>query len=71
MKLIYDPETDSLYVDLSSKPSAESREVSEGVIADFDAEGRIVGLDIEHASERLDLSVLEAQHLPTGVVRVG
>jgi uncharacterized protein YuzE len=32
MKLNYHAETDSLYIDLSEKPSVESREVSEGVV---------------------------------------
>ena len=34
MKLNYYPETDSLYIEFSEKPSAESREVSEGVVLD-------------------------------------
>ena len=38
MKLNYFPDTDSLYIDLSQKPSVESREVSEGVVLDYDAE---------------------------------
>lgn len=37
MKLNYDPDTDSLYIDLSERPSVESREVSEGVVLDYDA----------------------------------
>lgn len=34
MKLNYYPETDSLYIDLADEPSAESREVSNGVVLD-------------------------------------
>ena len=45
MKLNYYPETDSLYIDLSEKPSAESVEVSEGIVLDYDAEGNLVGID--------------------------
>lgn len=45
MKLHYYPETDSLYVELASTPSAEAREIVEGLIADFDANGNVVGLD--------------------------
>jgi uncharacterized protein YuzE len=37
MKLNYYLETDSLYIDLMEKPSVESREVSEGVVLDYDA----------------------------------
>ena len=45
------PDTDSLYIDLSHKQSTESQEVSEGVVLDYDAEGNLVGIDIDHASQ--------------------
>jgi len=43
MKINYYPDTDSLYIDLSSKPSADSREVSDGIVLDYDADGDLVG----------------------------
>ena len=49
MKLNYFPDTDSLYIDLSHKQSTESQEVSEGVVLDYDADGNLVGIDIEPA----------------------
>lgn len=64
MKLHYYPETDSLYIELSSADSAETRAISESVNVDFDAEGGIVGIDIDHASKRLDLTSLETTELP-------
>jgi len=64
MKFHYYPETDSLYIDLSPQKSARSEEVSPGVVLDFDAEGHLVGIDIDHASKILDLSRLEAESLP-------
>ncbi len=64
MKLHYYPETDSLYIELSSADSAETRAISESVNVDFDAEGGIVGIDIDHASKRLDLTSLETSELP-------
>ncbi|HEX8309600.1 MAG TPA: DUF2283 domain-containing protein [Allosphingosinicella sp.] len=63
MKLHYYPKTDSLYIELKAGPGSETREVVPGVNADFDADGTIVGLDIEGAS-RLDLATLEAQGVP-------
>jgi uncharacterized protein YuzE len=69
MKLNYDRETDSLYIDLSSRPSADSREVEDGVVIDLDAAGKIAGVDIQHASQVLDLSTLEASSLPVSSVR--
>jgi uncharacterized protein YuzE len=64
MKLHYYRETDSLYIDLADRPSAESREVAPGVVLDFDAGGVLVGIDIDHASEKLDLSRVETVALP-------
>lgn len=64
MKFHYYPETDSLYIDLSEKVSADSREVVPGVVLDFDSEGHLVGIDIDHASQIVNLSRLEAEALP-------
>ena len=64
MKLHYDPETDSLYIDLNERTSVDSLEVAPGIVVDFDEDGRAVGIDIEHASKILDLSTLEAHSLP-------
>jgi len=64
MKLNYYPDTDSLYIDLSSRTSVESREVSEGVVLDYDAQGNVVGVDIDHASRKLDLRELVTNHIP-------
>jgi len=64
MKFHYYPETDSLYIDLSEKVSVDSREVAPGVVLDFDDEGHLVGIDIDHASRIINLSRLEAEALP-------
>jgi len=64
MKLHYYPETDSLYIDLTERESASSKEVSPGVVADFDDEGKLVGIDLDGASRVADLSRLEAVALP-------
>jgi uncharacterized protein YuzE len=70
MKLHYYPETDSLYIDLNDKPSADSREIVEGLVVDFDAEGNVVGIDIQHASMKLDLKTLETESLPALAVKI-
>lgn len=58
MKLTYHRETDSLYIDLVDRPSVDSREVAEGIVLDFDADGRLVGIDIDHASRKVELERL-------------
>ena len=64
MKLSYYPETDSLYIDLADKTSAESREISEGVVLDYDADGTLVGIDIDNANEKLILDQLIIHKMP-------
>ena len=67
MKLNYHAETDSLYIDLSEQPSAESREISEGVVLDYDAKGNLVGIDIDNASKKVQLDDLVLNKLPSKV----
>jgi uncharacterized protein YuzE len=64
LKISYYPDTDSLYIDLSEQPSAESREISEGIVLDYDAQGRLVGIDIDNASRKVDLKKLTLNKLP-------
>jgi uncharacterized protein YuzE len=64
MKLHYYPETDSLYIELKNSPGAETREIVEGLLVDFDSKGDVVGLDIDHASRKLDLTKVETIALP-------
>ena len=64
MKLNYYFDTDSLYIDLSEQPSVESREISEGIVLDYDAAGNLVGIDIDNASRKVDLKKLTVNKLP-------
>lgn len=67
MKLNYYPETDSLYIDLSERPSTESKEISEGIVLDYDAEGNLVGIDIDNASKKVRLEELTITRIPSQV----
>jgi uncharacterized protein YuzE len=64
MKLNYYQETDSLYIDLSEKTSTESKEVSEGIVLDYDEDGNLVGIDIDNASKKVQLKELTLRKLP-------
>lgn len=64
MKLSYYPDTDSLYIDLSPKPSAESRAISDGVVLDYDESGDLVGIDIDNASLKIDLREITLSRIP-------
>jgi uncharacterized protein YuzE len=67
MKLNYYPETDSLYIDLAERSSTESKEVSDGVVLDYDAKGNLVGIDIDNASKKLELKTLTLNKMPVDV----
>jgi uncharacterized protein YuzE len=64
MKLHYYPDTDSLYIELKDAPGVETREITSGLNVDLDAKGNVVGVDIDHASCKLDLSKVETIALP-------
>ncbi|HEY8696410.1 MAG TPA: DUF2283 domain-containing protein [Rhizomicrobium sp.] len=64
MRLQYYPETDSLYIELSNAAGTETREIVEGLVVDLDANGNVVGFDIDNASTKLDLSRIDTIALP-------
>ena len=64
MRLAYDPATDSLYIHLSDQPAADSDEVADGVVLDFAADGALVGIDVQHASLKADMTHLTVSQMP-------
>jgi uncharacterized protein YuzE len=52
MKLIVNKEDDALYLRLDDSKILESEEVSEGIILDYNAEGKVVGIEILYVSQR-------------------
>ena len=70
MKLNYHSDTDSLYIDLSEHSSVESREVSNGIVLDFDENGELVGIDIDHASKKVQLERVVLSGLSAAVEHV-
>ena len=70
MKINYYKDTDSMYIDLSSKQSVKSVEISEGVVIDYDDKNNIVGIDIDNASNKLDLNELILNKIPAVVHKI-
>ena len=56
MKIEYDKEVDALYIRIQDKFVARTQEVSEGVNLDFDADGRLIGLEVIDAAKCYSLS---------------
>jgi len=64
MRINYDAATDSLYIHLAERPSVDSDEVVDGVVLDYDASGALVGIDVQHASQKADIHRLALSHMP-------
>ena len=56
MNISYDRSTDSLFVHLTEQVGCDADEVESGVVVDFDANGAMVGIDIQQASQRADFT---------------
>lgn len=67
MKVVYTRENDAMYVTLrTDRRYVESEEVAPGVVLDFDEDGNILAIEIyDAASEKVDVSVLMTEGLPT------
>ena len=65
MTLYYYPDTDSLYIELRPNAGVETVEIRDGLNVDLDAEGTVVGFDMDRASVRFDLSRVETIGLPS------
>jgi uncharacterized protein YuzE len=64
MKIACHADTDSLYVEFTERPSVESTEIAAGVVVDFDGQGRVVGIDIDNASNKVDLDRVVVSAVP-------
>jgi uncharacterized protein YuzE len=54
MRMRVDHGADAVYLNLTDRPIKESEEVADGIVVDYDTEGRIVGVEILDASKRTD-----------------
>jgi uncharacterized protein YuzE len=54
MKIEYDQQADAMYIRLSAGSVAESDEVRQGLVLDFDVEGQVLGIEILDVSKRTD-----------------
>ncbi|MFN7807780.1 MAG: DUF2283 domain-containing protein [Pseudanabaena sp.] len=56
MKIHYFADTDTLFIELSDRPSARTAEIKEFVTVDFDTGVKLVGRTIESARNQVDLN---------------
>lgn len=60
MKFEFDPQADAVYLELVDAEVENSSEIQPGIIMDYDAEGRIVGIEVLYVSKRTQLPLQEA-----------
>jgi uncharacterized protein YuzE len=70
MRFEYFPDTDTLYIDITESTSSESREISPGVVLDYDADGNLSGIEIDNASKVANMKRFVTKSFP-GDVLVG
>jgi len=63
MNIRYFEGTDTALLEFSTLPPVETREISEDFYVDLDADGRLVSMTIEHASQRASLGELNFQRI--------
>ena len=59
MEVRYYPNSDMLNLRLADQESVESEEVVDGFVFDFDADGKVVGIEVEDASSRVNLTFIK------------
>jgi YD repeat-containing protein len=68
MKIQYFADTDTLLITLNNREVTETRDIDEDTTLDFDEQGRIVAITMEHASERADIHNLSFQQMPVPAI---
>ena len=69
MNIIYHVETDMLYIELADRVSTASEEVAPGIVLDYDQDNQVIGIELDHATQRTSLSEIKLTTFPTAVVQ--
>ena len=67
MNIAYFKDMDSLYIELSPENPASAWEAHKGVVLNMSEDGRVVGIEIEQASQNADMRMLKVGHFPGAV----
>ncbi len=63
MKIQYFADTDTLLVSFNDRTVMETRDLDENTVIEFDAEGRVVAVTLEHARQRTDVDSVTYQQI--------
>ncbi len=64
MRVKYFADTDTTLLEFSNTPPVETQELNENVYLDLDAQGRVVSITIEHASQSMNVEEFLYQRIP-------
>jgi len=56
MKIKYFPDTDTLFIEFSDASVHDTKEITENLYIDFDKDGNLVSMTIEHAKKQVNFS---------------
>lgn len=54
MKIKYFADTDTLYIELRESKIAQTRDLDENTLVEYDAQGNLCAITVEHAKQRAD-----------------
>lgn len=72
MKIEYSKEADAIYVYFKEEVVANSKEIEDGVVIDFDKKGQLIGIEVLDVSQRFSLSDIvnvNIENLPIEALR--
>jgi len=69
MNIAYFKDMDSLYIEISPENPARAWEAHSGIVLNFSEDGRVIGIEIEKASQASNLGILKIGDFP-GLVEV-
>lgn len=59
MKFEFDPIADCAYLEISDKKAVVTREIEPGIIADYDENGHLIGIEILSISKRAQNNLIK------------
>jgi uncharacterized protein YuzE len=64
MKIQYFPETDTLAIELTTKPVVATDSITDDLILDYDSDGKVVAITLDNYSRNVETINLQALGVP-------
>jgi uncharacterized protein YuzE len=64
MKIQYFPETDTLAIELTTKPIVATDAITDDLILDYDSDGKVVAITLDNYSRNVETINLQALGVP-------